>query len=158
MSRSNFWQSRSLLVWAAIGAALAASGCSKVDQQVDALGCALILGYMILCCVQFALPLIHRSPVFIQFREKAIPAARYASICVALIGGGAMIESWQNKQRFPTIAAGIPLLIMALATWIWLWSSVQIKEEQAKYAKLSTVTIAFLTALYILKEKGPRLF
>lgn len=138
--------------WVALGL----TGCRRVDQQVDGVGCALLCLYALLCAIQFAIPAIHKFPQFAEFRRRSLPYARGLCIGLAAYGLFLALSALWTPPRFPTIAWGSAALTLASAFWILQWSYTDQKDEQAKYAKLTSLTFGVLSGLWFLAVKGPK--
>lgn len=143
--------------WAGFWILLTATGCTRVDQQVDGVGCSLVCMYVLLCIIQFAIPALHRSQAFAEWRKRSLPFARGASAILTLCGLFFAFKNLSASPRFPTIAWGSAALTVAMAFWILQWSYAEQKEEQAKYAKLISLTLGFLGGLWALATKGPKI-
>lgn len=136
---------------------LATAGCG-VDKQVDGAGCALLVTYALMCGLQFAIPAIHRSPQFAAVRKRLVPVAQGCAITVTGVGTCLAATAFTSEPRFPTIARGSAALTVLCGFWALLWSYAEQKDEQAKYAKLVSLTVGVLIGLWFLASNGPKLF
>lgn len=136
---------------------LLVTGCRKVEQQVDAAGALLVVVYGGVCGLQFALPRLHELPWFQGWRPVLQQFALLGAFGAWCLGAVRLFMA-MRAQHYRMIETGIALIIISLGLWLSRWAKASTKEEQAKYAKLSTFSVTCVLGLFYLLHQGKRLF
>ena len=150
-------QERQCHRFAVLGILLLATGCRRVEQQVDAAGALLVVLYIGFCALQLALPRIHELPWFQGWRPVLQRLAIVGAIGALALGSLRLISA-MRAEHYRTIEMGIALVTLSLGLWLFLWATASVKEEQAKYAKLAIFSITCVIGLFYLLHNGKRLF
>lgn len=148
---------RRLIVWLCVGVLVLCNGCRKLEQQVDAAGAFLVFLYFGVCALQFALPKMHELPWFQRWRGYAKQWVTLGALSAFGFGLSRLIVALR-AAHYQMVQTGVALVSLCLGLWLLLWTRSETKEDQAKFAKLATVSVSVLVGLFYLLHNGKKLF
>jgi hypothetical protein len=143
--------------WLCFGVLVLGTGCRKVEQQVDAAGAFLVFLYFGICGLQFALPRFHELPWFQRWRgyfRSWVILGAFAAFGFGLVRLSVAIRA----EHYPMVQTGVALVSLCLGLWLLLWTRSEANEDQARFAKLATVSLSVLIGLFYLLHNGSKLF